>query len=173
MMIKPISRLTDVLADLNALLIDCVDSGASVGFLPPLDEAAATSYWSAVEADMQQGNRQLLVAEQEGRILGAVQLALAGKANARHRAEVEKLMVHRDARGQGLGRQLMQALDALAVEQQRSLLVLDTWLGDVASDLYRKMGYIEAGQIPGFALSASGELDGTVFFYKTLPVTTA
>jgi acetyltransferase len=36
------------LPQLAALLQDAVDSGASVGFLPPLSEAEATEYWREV-----------------------------------------------------------------------------------------------------------------------------
>ena len=39
---------------LIALLQDCVDSGASVGFLPPLSTEKAASYWQGVEADLRQ-----------------------------------------------------------------------------------------------------------------------
>ncbi|MCD1189597.1 GNAT family N-acetyltransferase, partial [Vibrio cholerae] len=48
------------------------------------------------------------------------------------------------------------------------LLVLDTRLGDVASLLYRSIGYTEAGQIPQFARSSNGKLEATVYFYKQL-----
>ncbi|MGF1751902.1 GNAT family N-acetyltransferase, partial [Vibrio cionasavignyae] len=41
-------------------------------------------------------------------------------------------------------------------------------LGDVASSLYRTIGYTEAGQIPQFARSSTGELEGTVYFFKIL-----
>ena len=110
----------------------------------------------------------MYVARRDGKVIGSVQLSLCGKANGRHRAEVEKLMVHTSERGQGIARQLMAFMEQQAGPLQRSLLVLDTRLGDTASFLYRKLGYIEAGQIPEFALSSTGELDATVYFYKQL-----
>ena len=153
---------------LIALLQDCVDSGASVGFLPPLSTEKAASYWLGVEADLAAGHRKLWLALEQQQLVGAVQLALCGKANGRHRGEVEKLMVLQTARGQGVGRALMLAMEQGAREADRSLLVLDTRAGDVASHLYRQLGYQEAGQIPGFALGADGKLAATVIFYKTL-----
>jgi acetyltransferase len=153
---------------LIALLQDCVDSGASVGFLPPLSMEEGASYWQGVESDLAAGRRKLWLALEQQQIVGAVQLALCGKANGRHRGEVEKLMVLQTARGQGVGRALMQAMEQGAREAGRSLLVLDTRAGDVASHLYRQLGYQEAGQIPGFALGADGELAATVIFYKPL-----
>lgn len=100
--------------------------------------------------------------------MGAVQLALCGKTNGRHRAEMEKLMVLQTARGKGVGRALMQAMEQGAHAAGRSLLVLDTRAGDVASHLYRQLGYLEAGQIPSFARNADGSLAATVIFYKPL-----
>lgn len=155
-------------AELSALLIDCVGSGASVGFLPPLPAPEAEQYWDGVSGDLRGGGRVLLIARAGDHIAGAVQLSLCMKANGRHRAEVEKLMVHTSHRSGGLGRALLGAIEQVAREHHRTLLVLDTRTGDVASTLYRKTGYTECGQIPAFALSANGQLEGTTFFYKQL-----
>jgi acetyltransferase len=157
-----------VLDDLVELLQDSVASGASVGFLPPLQTDAARDYWEGLLADIGDGARVLLVARDNGRVIGSVQLELASKANARHRAEVQKLMVHTRARGQGTGRRLMEAIEAAAHAAGRTLLVLDTRQGDVAERLYARHGYIHAGVIPNYARSAEGTLDATVFFYRLL-----
>ncbi|MFQ1952966.1 GNAT family N-acetyltransferase [Aeromonas veronii] len=153
---------------LITLLQDCVDSGASVGFLPPLTTEESTRYWQGVEADLVAGHRKLWLALEQQQLVGAVQLALCGKANGRHRAEVEKLMVLQTARGKGVGHALMQAMEQGAHAAGRSLLVLDTRAGDVASHLYRQLGYLEAGQILIFARNADGTLAATVIFYKPL-----
>jgi len=154
--------------ELAALLIDCVQSGASVGFLPPLSVDDALQYWDGLAPELQSGSRLLLVAVVDARIVGAAQLALCTKKNGLHRAEVEKLMVHTGHRQAGLGRALMSELERLARDRRRTLLVLDTRSGDVASTLYSKCGYIEAGRIPDFALSANGELASTTYFYKRI-----
>jgi len=62
----------------------------------------------------------------------------------------------------------MRRLEDLARERGRVLLVLDTREGDAAELLYQKLGYTVAGVIPGYARSASGALDGSVFYYKHL-----
>jgi ribosomal protein S18 acetylase RimI-like enzyme len=142
-----------------------VDDGASIGFLPPVGRGEAEDYWAEVPGP----GVVLLVAEQDGRIEGSVQLHLALRANGRHRAEVAKLMVHPRARRQGLGRLLMQHLEDVARRQGRSLLVLDTREGDPANDLYAKLGFVLAGRIPGYARSADGLLHATLFYYKDLP----
>ncbi len=159
-------NLLSSLPQFVALLQDTVNGGASVGFLPPLDSHTAEAYWRGVVTD----GVILLAVMEEGRVVGTVQLALAEKANARHRAEVQKLMVLTEFRGRGIARRLMERLEEIAVEHGRSLLVLDTRRGDVAESLYHKLGYIEAGAIPLFALSANGELHDTVILYKPLKI---
>jgi ribosomal protein S18 acetylase RimI-like enzyme len=71
-------------------------------------------------------------------------------------------------RRRGVGRALMDALEEEARRHNRVLLFLDTRAGDPANDLYLGTGYTEAGRIPQFARSATGDLDDTVLYYKLL-----
>ncbi|HEY0605203.1 MAG TPA: GNAT family N-acetyltransferase [Herpetosiphonaceae bacterium] len=162
------AQLQSVQAELIQLLDDAVTSGASVGFLPPLAPSEAVHYWQAVSDDLERETRALLVARDAEGIAGTVQLALLSQPNARHRAEVQKLLVHTRARRQGVGRALMAAIEALAVQENRRLLVLDTRQGDASERLYRRLGYTEAGAIPLYAQSADGSLHTTIFFYRQL-----
>jgi ribosomal protein S18 acetylase RimI-like enzyme len=157
------------LPDLIALLRDSVDSGASLGFWPPLGEAEAAAYWAARLHELAAGTRRLLVARApHGRLVGSVQLGLALWPNAHHRAEVQKLMVHSTARRQGLGRALMAAVETSARAAGRSLLVLDTREGDPAETLYTAIGYTILGPIPGYVREADGTSSATVVFYRHL-----
>ncbi len=149
---------------LAELLVAVVHDGASVGFLPPLPVDQVERYWSGLLA----AGVVLLIAETDGRIIGTVQLHLASQPNARHRAEVAKLMVHPAARRQGIGRQLMHEVEAEARRRGRSLLVLDTRAGDPSNELYTSVGFQEAGRIPRYARSGNGQLDAAVFYYKEL-----
>ncbi|GLV60661.1 N-acetyltransferase [Dictyobacter sp. S3.2.2.5] len=158
-----------LLPDLIRLLQATVNGGASVGFLPPLAEEEARRYWQATLQEVADHSQVLLIAKDaDGQLLGSVQLALAMKPNGRHRAEVQKLFVFPSQRRRGIGHTLMQAVEEAARAHGRTLLVLDTREGDAAEQLYRRMGYIEAGRIPGYAISAFGTLDGTIYFYKNL-----
>ena len=80
----------------------------------------------------------------------------------------EALALRFAQRGQGIGRRLMEAVEAAAREAGRTLLVLDTRQGDVAEGLYARHGYVRAGAIPMYARSADGTLDATVIFYRLL-----
>ena len=163
--IRRVDRLSArELDDLTAVLVSCVAQGASLGFHAPLAADAARDWWAGVPRD----GVILLVAEQEGRIVGTVQLQPAESENGAHRGEVAKLLVHPALRRQGIARALMMALEDEARAAGKTLLVLDTREGDPSNDLYRALGYREAGRIPGWARDAAGTLSATVFWYKPL-----
>lgn len=168
MEIVTLTATDNVEEQLAELLIDSVDHGASVGFLAPLSISEALKYWQQVNSDLMQKKRLLMVCKQNEQIVGAVQIAFCLKANGQHRADVEKLMVHSNFRQQGIAIQLLNTVDKIAQENNRTLLVLDTRSQDVASHLYRKHGYIEAGEIPNFVVNSQGQFEGTTFFYKQL-----
>jgi len=158
-------------ADLDALAVTlhaCVQDGASVGFVLPFTRDDARAFWRQQLPAVQAGARRLLLARSGGEVVGTVQLAVDVPANGRHRAEVCKLLVHPKARHQGAARALMQALEALARAEDRSLLVLDTRQGDKAEALYRSLGFALGGVVPGYARSTSGTLDATSFMHKAL-----
>lgn len=158
-----------LLPALRDLLQDAVASGASVGFLPPLGDAEADAYWLGVVAALREGSRLLLVArDHAGTPVGTVQLDLPTRANGLHRAEVSKLLVHRRARRQGLGRALMLALEGAARDLGRSTLLLDTRDGDPSCRLYEGLGFARVGVVPQYARSADGTLHATAFYYKLL-----
>lgn len=161
------SNEQEIVEQLAELLIDAVHSGASVGFLAPLAPATARQYWRGILQSL--GDALLLwVAELDGRVVGSVQLALCEKENGRHRGEVQKLFVHRSARGHGIATQLMHAAEGEARRQRRTLLVLDTLLGSQAEAVYRHLGWSRAGEIPHFAAAPDGEIFPTVVYFKAL-----
>ena len=61
---------------LRALLLDAVAHGASVGFVMPLEDAAADAYWRDVTEALAAGSRVLLVAWRDNVLVGTVQLDL-------------------------------------------------------------------------------------------------
>jgi GNAT superfamily N-acetyltransferase len=154
---------------LARVLVDCVEGGASVSFMQPLSVERAGAFWRGVASSVARGERALLVAEDaQGEIVGTVQLVLAQPENQPHRADVAKMLVHRRARRAGVGAALMRAAERVAVEERKSLLVLDTVTGGDAERLYARLGWQRCGVIPGYALWPGGGLCATTVFFKPL-----
>lgn len=160
--IEQINGINDKLEQLAELLIQVVEDGASIGFLPPLSAYDARTYWESV---LNPGV-VLFVAQFNNEVVGSVQLQLCTKQNGTHRAEIAKLMTHPQHRRKGIGRSLMLAAEERANQEGRTLIVLDTREGDPSNELYGSLGYIQAGRIPHYAQSATGELDATIYYYK-------
>jgi len=162
------STARQLIPSLSLLLQDAVHGGASVGFLAPLSTEDAERYWEKIAQGVQEQSRILLAVRRGDEVLGSVQLALATPPNGRHRAEVQKLLVHTAHRRRGIAKALLAALEAAAREAGRTLLVLDTTPGSGAAKLYPQLGYQSAGVIPQYALSSDGALEATQLFYRLL-----
>lgn len=150
-------------AELAPVLIDTVVSGASVGWVEPPAADEAAQWWSALFAAP---GAESWIARDGGRVIGTITLVRAAKRNGPHRAEVIKLMVHRDARGRGVAAALMAAVEEYAAAHGLTLLVLDTETGSLAESLYTRWGWQTVGGIPDYAISPSGSLGATTIMYK-------
>ena len=167
--IRKLHTVEDAMVEgLTDVLFDCVEGGASVGFMHPLSRERATRFWRSVASGVAAGERALLVAEDDHGLCGTVQLVLAQPDNQPHRADVSKMLVHRRVRRQGLGAALMRAAEATARECSRTLLVLDTVTGSTADRLYTRLGWQRVGEIPGYALMPDGEPCSTTVFFRVL-----
>jgi hypothetical protein len=162
-----LARELPALAD---LLHACVQAGASVNFVLPFGRVEAQAYWrDKVLGPAEAGTRCVWAARLGDRTVGSVQLDLDTPPNGRHRGEVTKLLVHPDARRQGLATALMDALEAHADSLGRTLLTLDTRTDDAAEPLYVARGYRRVGTIPGYCRDPFDRgVDATTIMYKQL-----
>src|SRR5437773_6046096 len=89
---NPDPAVAEALAD---VLLDCVEGGASIGFLHPLPRAKALAFSQNALASAARGERIVLVAEDvdANSIVGTVQVVLAMPDNQPHRADVAKMQV--------------------------------------------------------------------------------
>ncbi len=158
-------------ADVRALarlLVDAVESGAAVSFILPLTPADAEAWWRRT-LENSHPRAVFLTARDAGEIVGTVQLHPAWAPNQPHRAEIAKLLVDTRRRRSGVGTRLMEAAEQAAREAGFKLLTLDARRGGAAERLYRRMGWIHAGTIPGFAVDPDGRTPhDAVIFYKAL-----
>ncbi|CAG4890277.1 GNAT family N-acetyltransferase [Paraburkholderia saeva] len=160
------------MACVNALadvLVDCVEGGASVSFMLPFPREKALAFWRGVAEGVARKERVLLVAQEEdGTIAGTVQLITAQPDNQPHRADVAKMLVHRRARRRGVAQRLINAVEHVARNEGKSVLVLDTVTGGDAERLYARAGWQRAGVVPNYALMPDGAFCATTFYYRLL-----
>jgi GNAT superfamily N-acetyltransferase len=167
--LRRLEALDDTHIDgLASVLLDCVEGGASVGFMHPLTREHAASFWRRVAAGVAAGERALLVAEDADGICGTVQLILGLPDNQPHRADLVKMLVHRRARRQGLGAALMRAAEDAARACGRTMLVLDAVTNGDAARLYESLGWVRVGDIPRYALMPDGAFCSTTYYYRDL-----
>lgn len=157
------------LPQLAEILVDSVDGGASVGFVHPFTAEDAEGWWRTVRPGIEQGSTLIWTAEDAGGVVGTVQVKLTtAYTNGRHRAEIAKLLVHRRARGLGIGKLLLATAEEAAAQHGVTILMLDTQTDSPAEYLYAKAGWTRFGVMPDHAADPAGELQPTTFFYKKL-----
>jgi GNAT superfamily N-acetyltransferase len=156
------------LNELAEVLTDCVTGGASVNFMSSFSVADGRAFFKKVSNGVACGGIALLAAILDGRIVGSVQLGLDTPPNQSHRADVRKMLVHRSARGRGIGALLMTAIEEEARRRGRWLLVLDTVPGESGHRLYLRAGWQQSGTVPDYALFPDGRLCDTAIMWKRL-----
>jgi GNAT superfamily N-acetyltransferase len=163
--VEDFRRAIPSLAD---LILDAVGGGASINFLADVTHDEAAAWWEAIEPDVESGVVTAFVAIVGGRIVGSTIMVRSVKANSPHRAEIGKVIVHRDARRRGIAAALMRAAEDRARTDGRWLLVLDTIADSPAESLYRSLGWNVTGVVPNYAMLPDGTPWGATFFWKDL-----
>ena len=170
MIIRTLDPDTDaaLLPDLAAMMVEAVVGGASIGFMAGFSQADSLAWWQGRMAAAAEGEVQILVALDHGGVAGTVSLVPAAMPNQPHRADIAKMMVAKRTRGRRVGAALLTAVEALAIAQGRTTLVLDTISGSAAARLYERAGWEKVGDIPAYALMPDGEVAPTTFYTKRL-----
>ncbi len=166
--IRPLNAASDTCTQLAALLVETVTQGGSVGFMHPLTPEAATTFWDGALAAASRGERIILGGWNGPQLIGTVTLILNTPPNQPHRAEIAKMMTRPQWRGQGVASALLREAEALAVQNGRTMLVLDTASDEGAAGLYESAGYTFAGELPDYALKPHGGLTGTRLYWKRI-----
>lgn len=166
--IMPLTSKPATITALADLIIETVANGGSVSFMHPMSRQQATAFWEDSLAAADRGERVVLGAYDNDRLIGTVTLLLACPPNQPHRAELAKMMTSIGYRGRGVARTLVTAAEKLAIAHGKTILNLDTAEEEGAGGFYDKLGYQRVGVIPDFALKPHGGLTGTIIYYKRL-----
>ena len=166
--IAPLTDTSQVRAALSQMLIDVVANGGSVGFMHPLSPEDADRFWSGSLEAAAREERVVLGAFDAGAVIGTVTLQLACPPNQPHRAEIAKMMTAVPHRGRGVASALLREAEAMALAEDKTMLVLDTASEGGASGLYERAGFVFAGELPDYAFKPHGGLTGTRLYWKRL-----
>ncbi|PRS40453.1 GNAT family N-acetyltransferase [Bacillus sp. RJGP41] len=102
------------------------------------------------------GRYKLIVAEQDGKIVGWASLNQYNSRNAYKGVADLSVYISRDHRGKGIGGLLLQSIEKHAKENDFNKIVLFTFpFNQIGQGLYRKRGYREVG-----VFKNQGILDG-------------
>ena len=140
----------------------------ALGALDSMGRGALQRSYRDVVAGLDDRKRLLVIAEEEREIVGMAQLAFSEATNADHRAEVQRVAVASDARGRGIGRQLMVAVENAARDSGVTLLWLTTHEGTDACVFYEAIGYNRMGTMPNYSRRPDGTLWPGAFYFKEL-----
>jgi acetyltransferase len=140
----------------------------ALGALDSMGRGVLERSYRDVVAALDDRERLLLVAEEDGEILGMAQLVFSNATNADHRAEVQRVGVAADARGRGIGRQLMAGVEEAARQRGITLLWLTTHDDTNACLFYEAMGYTRMGTMPNYSRRPDGTLWPGAFYFREL-----
>jgi GNAT superfamily N-acetyltransferase len=142
-----------------------MSSGMALGAAPGSDVGALAKLHRYALAESE---RVVLVAERDAEVVGMAHLVPSGAANATHRAEVQRVAVAVDARGRGVGRELMAAVEEEARRRGLTLLWLTTHAGSDAALFYESIGYTQLGVMPSYSRRPDGALWPGAFYFREL-----
>jgi ribosomal protein S18 acetylase RimI-like enzyme len=111
---------------------------------------AASSYLPRLGLNRTDGGQFTLGAWRAGRLLGALSCERDPRAKVRHIGHLIGMMVHVSARGDGLGRALLEACISEARAAGLEQLTLSVTAGNAAAEhLYERAGFVRYGTLRG------------------------
>ena len=155
------------MADLCEAAEDAINAGGGFGWVSPPPRAVLETYWRGV---LLVPERSLLVGRLEGVIGGSTQLVRPTRNNEAqaHAATLTTSFVAPWARGHGVARGLLKAVETLAREEGFRVLNLDVRETQTAAiALYEDLGYVRWGVHPHYA-RVKGKWVAGCFYSKDL-----
>ena len=155
------------LADLCDAASDAIEAGGGFGWVKPPPPHVLETYWNGV---LMVPGRELFVGRLDGVIAGSAQLLHPPKNNEAQAfsAQLTTSFVAPWARGHGLARALLSAIEQAAIDCGYELLKLDVRETQTAAiALYETRGYVRWGVDPYYARVEDTVIRG-FYYYKTL-----
>lgn len=167
-MVEVLSRFRGAdLEDISDAAEAGIRDGGGFGWIAPPLRDSMERYWRGVLAVP---GRTLIVGRLDGVIAGSAQLVrpTANNEAQAFSATLTTFFVAPWARGHGLARMIVQAVEDAARDEGFQVLQLDVRETQLAAlQLYQRMGYVEWGRNPVYARVGGRTVTGR-YFYKLL-----
>ncbi|QIM15633.1 GNAT family N-acetyltransferase [Leucobacter insecticola] len=150
----------DFLTQTASLLREVVAHGGAIGWVTPPPAEEVEELLRGVVADSPEGNACLMAAWSGAQLLGLGYWSRYTRATNKPHVDIVKLGVDPAARGQGIGRRIMQELIQAARDNQVEVVTLDLRgdnLGGIA--LYESLGFTRYGVLPRFVALGEDRYD--------------
>ncbi|ROS05513.1 L-amino acid N-acyltransferase YncA [Sinobacterium caligoides] len=138
----------------------------TVGFASTLNEEQAQSYINGIKGLLGKSSEGFFVARFEGKIIFHVLISFKADPNNKHLAYASKAIVAPEFRGKKIIQKALHYVCEKCEEKGSSILLLDARIGTPAEALWKRMGFIEWGVLPGYA-KVNGEDVGGSYMYQT------
>ncbi len=139
----------------------------TVGFAAALSEAQAQRYIANITALIDSVSEGFLVARVQGKIVFHVLISFKSDPNNQHLANASKAIVSPEFRGRKIIQKALHYVCALCREKGITTLLLDARVGTAAETLWKRMGFIEWGVLPGYAV-VEGKAIGGSYMYQSI-----
>jgi ribosomal protein S18 acetylase RimI-like enzyme len=156
-------------AGIHALVADGVRRGEPLGYVVP---PTRDDYRHAVGSLLDRSkaiNGGVFAAVLDGRVVGTAEWLRSSYATRRVLADLDKVAVHPDARGSGVGRRVVEATLADAATHGVEVVTLEVRGNNHgAIALYERCGFTRAGLVPNAVADGADRFD-LVLMVRELP----
>ncbi|MFT3951621.1 MAG: GNAT family N-acetyltransferase [Oscillospiraceae bacterium] len=119
---------------------------------------------------MKKGEQVCYVAEADGVVIGNISLIRESHALYRHRCSLDDVVVNPAFQGMGIARELFETCKKYALGMGLKLITINVRGGTTAEEVYKHLGFIEAGRIPNGIVETWGSnlTYDDVFLYQNI-----
>lgn len=155
------SDLDDILALVNEL----IEEEVMIGEDKPTTRDQQVDRHSERMKDIESGRSVVIIAEADGKAVGMANARKRG-GRLRHTAGLG-VFVRRTYRNQGIGSEMIMELESQAKNMGVEILYLEVYSISPSVELYRRLGYVEYGKLPG-GIKYRGEYVDMISMYKRI-----
>jgi ribosomal protein S18 acetylase RimI-like enzyme len=138
--------------------------GGAVGWVDVPDRSETAAWLAEIAAEVAAGRTRMALLGADGRIDALGRWTRYAKASVAVNGEILQVMVHPDARGQGLARRLVAALVEDARAHEVETLTLDVRGNNhAAMALYESFGFVPYGRLPDFVAVGADRWDRVLY----------